>query len=307
LSGDYGFGAQATLEDIVAATYGALGILGPDIESAFSRSQSVPWAEDRPRLESDTHEVVLIDEDQVQRSRLAEALLERFADKRVHQFSSPGEALAAFRDRDPDLVLTELEFTGGASAQDVIDRFRGVGGDRSVALIVSSARDRREIGVEALARQEVLFLAKPVNLGFAVGMIGGCLTGSQRTAPTRRLTLSTGDALFRQGEPGTTVYVVQSGELSILKSDGRREVELRRAVEGDILGEMALFGDSVRTASAVATQETTLLAVHIDNAREYLDREPVWLRSIVESLARRVLDNDAAALAAVDGGYDPVH
>jgi hypothetical protein len=43
----------------------------------------------------------------------------------------------------------------------------------SVHIIATSTRDRRVAGAERLARLDVLFIPKPLNLSFVVGMIAG--------------------------------------------------------------------------------------------------------------------------------------
>ena len=59
-----------------------------------------------------------------------------------------------------------------------------------------------------------------------------------------------GDWLFRQGEPGDSLYVVESGMISVLieTADGEEHV-VRVFTAGAVLGEMALYMEGPRTAS----------------------------------------------------------
>jgi DNA-binding response OmpR family regulator len=292
LSGDMGFGAQAPFEDIVTETYRALGLVAKDLETVLA-TRSVPWNEESSADgETERRDVVIVDEDAELRDQLARQLQREYPEFRVHQFAQPTQALEWLRERDPALVFTELAFSGGASGRDLIDRFRRSGAASEVQIIATSARDRREAGAERLAREEVLYLPKPVNVPFAVGMIAGCLNTARRFASATKRTLEPGEVLFRAGDTGTQLYLVERGRLRVVVERDGAEVELASIGEKELVGEMAFFGDEQRTATVVAAEETELLEIDMSDAREYLSRQPVWMRVMLETLVRRVVDKD---------------
>ncbi len=288
LSGDMGFGAQAPLEDIVEATYRALGVVAKGVEDVLA-GRSVPWEEERSAGDTERFDIVLVDEDAELREQLARRLEHEYPEFRVHQFSQPGQALQWSQDREPALLFTELTFSGGASGRDLIERFRKPGGDGAVQIIATSSRDRREAGAEQLAREDVLYLPKPLNIPFATGMIAGCLNTARHFDSAKRVRLLAGDVLFHEGDVGTELYVIERGRLRVLKRDGDEEVEVVTLGEKELVGEMALFGDAKRAATVVAAVDTDLVQVGMDGAREYLMRQPVWLRVLLETLVRRVI------------------
>lgn len=68
--------------------------------------------------------------------------------------------------------------------------------------------------------------------------------------------------IFRQGEPGATFYIITSGQVRVFrKSEEGIETELSLLGPGDSFGEMALLTDNVRSANAVALEETHLLVL----------------------------------------------
>ena len=289
LSGDMGFGAQAPLEDVVTETYRALGLLPAGVEAVLAGAATVPWEEERDGDAADeVADLVLVDEDAELRAQLAREIERQHPDVRVHQFSRPGQALAWLGNRNPALVFTELAFSGGASALDLIERFRRPGSEGEVQIIVASARDRREAGAERLAREDVLYLPKPINVPFAVGMIAGCLRAARRPSPAKKRRLREGEILFREGDRGAELYVVEEGRLKVLKG----EAEIGTLGEKDLVGEMAFFGDSTRTATVVADVESVVVEIDMEDARAYMARQPLWLRVIIETLLKRVLDRD---------------
>src|SRR3954465_625211 len=62
-----------------------------------------------------------------------------------------------------------------------------------------------------------------------------------------------GETIFSRGDPGEGMLVVLRGRirLSIVSADGR-ELILREAEEGDVIGEIAVLDGGKRTADAVA-------------------------------------------------------
>ena len=296
LSGDWGFGAQAPLEDIVAETYRALGIVSEEVESVFARRYSVPWEEESAG-EDERREIVLVDEDDALREQLADELLRKYTGVSVKQFRNPGEALAALADHDPAVLVTELAFSGGAPARDLIDRFRKPGGENLVQIIATGSADRSTAHAEELGRREVLYLPKPLNIEFTLGMIAGCLQGGQRATPVQRMELAAGDVLFRAGADDRTIYMVERGSVRIVTQADGHEVQLAVVGADGLLGELAFLSGGVRTATAIAAEDSVVHAVHIDDARDHLDREPLWMRTLVETLVRRVIEHDAQTIA----------
>jgi CRP-like cAMP-binding protein len=66
-----------------------------------------------------------------------------------------------------------------------------------------------------------------------------------------------GEIIFQEGEEGEEAYIILSGEVEVyttLETDGA--FTLNVLTQGEIFGEMALFGDGSRSASVKALRET---------------------------------------------------
>ncbi|MFO7731254.1 MAG: GGDEF domain-containing protein [Spirochaetia bacterium] len=69
-----------------------------------------------------------------------------------------------------------------------------------------------------------------------------------------------GDAVFLQGDPGRTLYIVETGQVIVRKTDAEdRSKVIARYVKGNLFGELDLFTSADRGASAVADEETWVL------------------------------------------------
>ncbi|MCB9549612.1 MAG: Stp1/IreP family PP2C-type Ser/Thr phosphatase [Myxococcales bacterium] len=73
----------------------------------------------------------------------------------------------------------------------------------------------------------------------------------------RLVNYSAGGEIFREGDPGTEMYVVLGGLVRILKGD----VELAQVGKGGHFGEMSIMDKGPRSAAATAQAATTLIVV----------------------------------------------
>ena len=69
-----------------------------------------------------------------------------------------------------------------------------------------------------------------------------------------------GSTIFWENQPGDALYAVLQGRVEVRMADGHGgSLTLATLGPGAVLGEMALFTNDVRSASAVATAESSLL------------------------------------------------
>jgi NADH dehydrogenase len=70
-----------------------------------------------------------------------------------------------------------------------------------------------------------------------------------------------GDFVFRQGDLGDSVYVIEEGECEVLREEGGSEKILATLARGDYFGEMALLSDNTRNATIRARAATNVLII----------------------------------------------
>src|SRR5688500_1230714 len=76
-----------------------------------------------------------------------------------------------------------------------------------------------------------------------------------------RIGLDEREVVFCEGDRGESCYVVESGDIEVFKVAAGREVLLAVRTAGEVIGEMALFEDAPRIASARARNKASLLAI----------------------------------------------
>jgi CRP/FNR family transcriptional regulator, cyclic AMP receptor protein len=72
---------------------------------------------------------------------------------------------------------------------------------------------------------------------------------------------SRGTVLFREGEPGRDMYVVQQGRVTVSKRVGEVEKILSAMGPGEFLGEMSILNNKPRSATATCAEDSKLLVI----------------------------------------------
>lgn len=103
-----------------------------------------------------------------------------------------------------------------------------------------------------------------------------------------RRSYAPGEVVFQDGTRGEHVYVVLEGALEIVKETSPgSDIRLATMRQGDLFGERALFGQGVRSATARARQEVTLVQIHAKFVRDYLDENVAFGKQFYRFLCER--------------------
>lgn len=100
--------------------------------------------------------------------------------------------------------------------------------------------------------------------------------------------LRAGGVLFRQGDPATHLFVLQSGQVKLerITAEGRR-VLMYRALAGDTIAEAALFASSYH-CDAVAVEPSRVLRLPGGAVRDALRSDPEAADALLAHLAGQV-------------------
>lgn len=87
--------------------------------------------------------------------------------------------------------------------------------------------------------------------------------------------LAAGEVLFKTGDPGGTLYIVQSGSVEIfLKGDAGQKVSLKTSETGDFFGEVSLLDGGPRSVNASAVSDCELLVLNQEDLFVAFRRSP---------------------------------
>lgn len=119
-------------------------------------------------------------------------------------------------------------------------------------------------------------------------------TGQDATkgTPSFECTFKAGEYLFKEGELGTEMFIIQSGSVEIVKELESGPTVLAVLDKGDFFGEMALLEDLPRTASARAVSETRLLQFNGSTFDQMLRSNPEIAVRMMRKLSHRLRRTD---------------
>lgn len=100
----------------------------------------------------------------------------------------------------------------------------------------------------------------------------------------------TGEVVFRQGDQGNCMFVIQDGEVeAVVDSDGR-ELRLRTMGPNEFFGEMALFEQETRTATIRTLRPSRILSIDKKNFLGGIHEDPSLAYRIVQTMSHRIRD-----------------
>lgn len=108
-----------------------------------------------------------------------------------------------------------------------------------------------------------------------------------------------GDYLFREGDPGNAIYIIESGRVAIIKGteDGNPLV-LSYEGAGAVIGEISLLSQTPRSASVMAVEETSALVLHEREFWALFDETPNFRHLIVDTLIHQIKYADQSRMSA---------
>jgi len=92
--------------------------------------------------------------------------------------------------------------------------------------------------------------------------------------------------LFQAGDPGDSLFIVQSGEIELfIKDTAGQKIVLTTAQTGDMFGELAMLDSGPRTATAFALSDSEVLVLDRDDLVLLFQRRPDAALHMLASLS----------------------
>jgi CRP/FNR family cyclic AMP-dependent transcriptional regulator len=112
--------------------------------------------------------------------------------------------------------------------------------------------------------------------------------------------LKAGEVLFAEGDPGETMYLLESGELEVFRRRDGTDYRISRLHVGDCVGEMSFVDLGPRSASVVAATDAQVLELTHGAVLQLYERDLEQFALIQMNMAREM---SRRLRLADDAGY----
>ncbi|HET8942475.1 MAG TPA: cyclic nucleotide-binding domain-containing protein [Rudaea sp.] len=204
---------------------------------------------------------------------------------------------------DQRISLKRGEFFGEMSLISGRRRSATILAGPNCVLIETPRRSMNKLisSVEAVKREiDEVFILRAIQSRFAPEASAEQLAEVVSASQLERF--KAGDVLFTEGEVGDCLHLVRVGSLTISRSIGGKDVVLSYVAAGNYVGEMALMGESRRSATARAAIATETVRLDGDAFKKLVNRIPVLRLRLQSEYRQRTTAN--LAMQAMPGGGD---
>jgi CRP-like cAMP-binding protein len=97
-----------------------------------------------------------------------------------------------------------------------------------------------------------------------------------------------GDVIVHQGEMGDCMYVIQEGEVEVVRVDNGSIIRLAVLGRGDFFGEMSVFEKEARSATVRALDRVRVITVDKKTFMRRIKEDPTLAFRIFQTMASRI-------------------
>jgi uncharacterized membrane protein len=97
-----------------------------------------------------------------------------------------------------------------------------------------------------------------------------------------------GQVIFKQGEEGSSLFIIDEGAVEISYGEGRGRVSLASLFNGQYFGELSLFDGAPRSATATATKQSRLIRLDRDDLVDFVNKNPSAALRIIAEMSERL-------------------
>jgi hypothetical protein len=106
---------------------------------------------------------------------------------------------------------------------------------------------------------------------------------------------ASGDVIYREGDRSDFAYIIKSGRVEILKSEGGSLRQITVLSEGDIFGEMGVVLDQRRSVTARALDHVEVRAISRSSFLHAVNQQPDMARPVLKMLLSRLHEEERAS------------
>ena len=125
-------------------------------------------------------------------------------------------------------------------------------------------------------------------------------SSAEEKQETLRITYKSGEVLFAEGDDADFALLIESGEVAITRRGRLGDVLLGTCGRGDVVGEMALIDDNVRSATVTALEDSTVAVIRRHQILNRLDNCDPVIAQLVKTMMKRFRGTEKVLLSQGD-------
>jgi CRP-like cAMP-binding protein len=122
---------------------------------------------------------------------------------------------------------------------------------------------------------------------------------SKSTVIYDRIVFEKGKIIIKEGDTQAQAYLIQSGRVGVYTEKDDKKIELAVLEKGQIVGEMALIADDVRSASVEALEDCVLIQISRPEFEDRLLKSDRAIRAVVKMLGERVAESNSSITSKI--------
>jgi len=107
-------------------------------------------------------------------------------------------------------------------------------------------------------------------------------------AKLREVAIDKDTSVFSQGDEGDAMYIIVDGSVDIVAGSGKQKATVASLFKQQYFGELSLLDGAPRSATAIASRKTSLLALERDDFVEFVRKRPEAALSIMHEVGERM-------------------
>jgi len=116
-----------------------------------------------------------------------------------------------------------------------------------------------------------------------------------------------GEVIIEEGSLGQALYLVQSGQVQVLKGEGAKTEELAELGPSELFGEMSLIDDALTSASVVAATDVELLVIKRADFENLLSQNESLALKVYKSFCRTLSERLRRTSSELGASLAQVH
>src|SRR5712691_5119076 len=97
-----------------------------------------------------------------------------------------------------------------------------------------------------------------------------------------------GESIFKQGDEGSSLFIIEDGAVEISYGDGKAKVLLAHLFPGQYFGELSVFDGAPRSATATTTRRSRLVRLDRDDLVDFVNKNPAASLRIIAEMSERL-------------------